>query len=160
MKIQASVFALLTLTSALAWADGDVYLCVDKDGNKEYRNSGPTKGCKKVELPSITTVPAPAKHSGTTAKAASAPSDFPKADGTAQKARDNDRKQILQDELKSEEQKLADLKKSYNNGEPERLGDEKNYAKYQERVASMQEDIARSEKNVDALKRELGRQQQ
>ena len=58
--------------------------------------------------------------------------------------------------MKSEEQKLANLKKEYNNGEPERQGDERNYAKYQERVASMKDDIARTEKNIEALKREIG----
>jgi hypothetical protein len=58
--------------------------------------------------------------------------------------------------MKIEEDKLAALKKEFNNGEPERRGDERNYAKYQERVASMQEDIGRSEKNIEALKRELG----
>ncbi|MGV3741728.1 MAG: DUF4124 domain-containing protein, partial [Burkholderiaceae bacterium] len=44
----------------------------------------------------------------------------------------------------------------YNNGEPERQGNERNYAKYQERVASMKEDLNRTEKNIEALKREIG----
>lgn len=76
-------------------------------------------------------------------------------DESTQKARDSDRKQILQDELKTEEQKLAALKKDYNNGEPERRGDERNYAKYQERTNMMKDDISRTEKNIEALKREL-----
>ena len=57
--------------------------------------------------------------------------------------------------MKSEEQKLANLKRDYNNGEPDRRGDERNYAKYQDRVASMKEDIDRTEKNIEALKREI-----
>ena len=64
--------------------------------------------------------------------------------------------QILTDEIRAEENKLADLKKTYQNGEPERLGSERNYAKYQERVAAMKDDIARTEKNIEALKREIG----
>ena len=64
--------------------------------------------------------------------------------------------QILTDEIRAEENKLADLKKEYQNGEPERLGSERNYAKYQERVATMKDDIARTEKNIEALKREIG----
>jgi hypothetical protein len=127
-----------------AYAESDVYLCVDENGHKEYKNNGSTKGCKKVELPGITVVPAPTLKK----PVAKSPSDFPKVDDSTQKSRDNDRRQILQDELKSEQQKLADLKKDYNNGEPERHGDEKNYAKYQERVGNMKEDIARSEKNI------------
>ncbi|HWW70345.1 MAG TPA: DUF4124 domain-containing protein, partial [Duganella sp.] len=72
-----------------------------------------------------------------------------------QRARDADRRAILEDELKNETQKLAELRKEFNGGEPERRGDERNYAKYQERVAAMRDSISRSEKNVDALKREI-----
>jgi chromosome segregation ATPase len=72
-----------------------------------------------------------------------------------QKARDDDRRGILNEELRAEEKKLADLKTTFNGGEPERQGNEKNYAKYQERVASMKEDIARAERNVVALRREI-----
>jgi len=45
-------------------------------------------------------------------KPASSPADFPKVDDSTQKARDSDRKQILQDELKAEQKKLDDLKKT------------------------------------------------
>ncbi len=141
-----------------AETQNEVYLCVNDQGHKEYKNTGGTKGCKKVELPGITTIPAPPKRSpesSASAKSAT-PSDFPKVDGGTQKARDSDRRQILQDELKTEEQKLANLKKDFNNGEPERHGDEKNFVKYQERIDQMKEDVSRAEKNVEALKRELG----
>jgi hypothetical protein len=57
--------------------------------------------------------------------------------------------------LRSEEKKLAELRGEYKNGEPDRLGNERNYAKYQERVAQLKDNIGRAEKNVDALKREI-----
>jgi hypothetical protein len=159
MKFVISIAVLLAAACSVgAHAQSEVYLCVDDRGNKEYKNTGGTKGCKRVELPGITTIEAPRVRPAsaqTTAKV-SAPADFPKVDGSAQKARDNDRRQILADELKNEEQKLAALKKDFNNGEPERQGGERNYAKYQERVASMKADLERTEKNVDALKREIG----
>ena len=151
MKLQLSAIVLFVTAMGYAHAQSEVYLCIDQQGNKEYKNTGATKGCKKVELPSITTVPAPVIRR----PSASSSSDFPKVAGDIQRARDNDRKQILLDELKSEEDKLANLKRDYNNGEPERRGDERNYAKYQERTATMKDDISRSEKNVEALKREL-----
>jgi uncharacterized protein YdcH (DUF465 family) len=47
------------------------------------------------------------------------------------------------------------LKKEYNGGEPERLGNEKNYAKYLDRTEMLKNDIARTEKNTEALKREV-----
>ncbi|MFZ6773234.1 DUF4124 domain-containing protein [Undibacterium sp. SXout7W] len=151
--------AFILCAQGVAYAQADVYLCVDENGKKEYKNTGATKGCKRVDLPGITVVPAPVLPPATKktqgAKTSAGPSDFPKVDEGTQKARDSDRKQILQDELKTEEQKLADLKKEYNNGEPERRGDERNFAKYQERTTMMKENIARTEKNIEALRREL-----
>jgi chromosome segregation ATPase len=81
---------------------------------------------------------------------------FPRIDSQVQKRRDQDRMQILLEEIRAEEAKLADLRKDYRNGEPERQGDERNYAKYLERVAMMKEEIARTEKNIEALRREIG----
>ena len=150
----------LAAAAGASQAQTDVFLCVDDNGKKEYKNTGAVKGCKKIDLPSLTMVPAPPKRTVVQTAAAktgtSTPSDFPKVDSDTQKARDSDRKQILLDEMKTEEQKLANLKKEFNNGEPERRGDERNFAKYQERVASMKDDIGRTEKNIEALKRELG----
>jgi hypothetical protein len=158
MKQQLSALLMLLAVTGYAHAQNEVWLCVDDHGKKEYKNTGATKGCKRVDLPSLTMVPAPPKRPAvqTAAKSSSSPAEFPKVDSNTQKTRDNDRKQILLDEMKTEEQKLASLKKDFNNGEPERRGDERNYVKYQDRVGSMQEDIGRAEKNIEALKRELG----
>ena len=54
-------------------------------------------------------------------------------------SRDADRRAILEDELKSEQARLAGLRAEYNNGMPERRGDERNYAKYQERMATLRD---------------------
>lgn len=150
-----SGFVLCSLIAFPVFAQSDVYLCIDANGNKEYRNTGPTARCKKVDLPPMTTVPAPSRATSSGAKPTS-PTDFPRVDDTVQKARDNERRQILQNELRKEEQKLADIRSEYNNGQPERRGDERNYAKYLERTATLKDDLARTEKNVEALKRELG----
>ena len=60
-------------------------------------------------------------------------------------------------ELKREEDNLAALQKDYNNGEPERLGDERNYQKYLDRVADMKAAIARKESDIAAIKREISK---
>jgi septal ring factor EnvC (AmiA/AmiB activator) len=157
MKTQLSAIALLALYAGAACAQGEVYVCMNDRGTKEYKNTGITKGCKRVDLQGVTMIPS--GNSGprpvVQTVAARSPSSFPKVDSGTQKARDNDRMQILQDEMKAEEKKLADMKKEFNNGEPERNGNERNYAKYQERVAEMKDNIARTEKNVEALKREI-----
>jgi len=90
-------------------------------------------------------------------KAVSTPSNFPRVDGNTQKARDTDRMQILVDELKDEEGKLANLRQAFNNGQPARRGDETNEDTYRERVANLRDDLNRTEKNIEALKREIGK---
>jgi hypothetical protein len=59
--------------------------------------------------------------------------------------------------LRREEEKLGAMRKEFNNGEPERVGGERNYAKYQERVAEMRAAIGRKESDVAAIKRELSK---
>lgn len=145
--------ALLALSGA-AQAQ-QIFLCVDADGRKELTDTRKGKNCKPLDLPGAT-IPAPAHHGGGAAPVpAVAPANFPRVDTTEQKARDADRRAILTDELNTENRKLADLRKEFNNGEPERRADERNAAKYQERVAGLKDSIARSESNVEALKREL-----
>jgi hypothetical protein len=162
MKYQFPVLIFLFAVIGSVYADNDVYLCIGENGAKEYKNTGVTKGCKKVDVEGLTLIPAPTKRAApvqtVSLKSSSAPADFPRIDGGTQKVRDNDRRQILMDEMKSEQDKLAALKKDYNNGEPERQADERNYSKYQDRVTAMKEDISRTEKNIEALQRELKRE--
>ena len=156
---------LAGLAAHEARADSVIYKCVDQNGRVEFTDIN-KPGCKVLDLPGyVASTPAPAPRSapavamrqgaGRPAAASPNPAGFPRVDTATQKARDDDRRTILEDELRAEERKLADLKRDYNNGEPERQGNEKNYAKYQERVAQMRDNIGRSEKNVEALKREI-----
>jgi chromosome segregation ATPase len=80
-----------------------------------------------------------------------------KVDPNAQRGRDGERRTILEGELKKEESALAQLKGEYNNGEPERRGDERNYQKYLDRTAELKAAIARKEADIAALKREIGK---
>ena len=59
--------------------------------------------------------------------------------------------------MRREEDRLADLRREYNNGEPERQGNERNYQKYLDRVADLKSSIARKEGDIAAIKRELGK---
>jgi hypothetical protein len=160
MKTQLSALAFLYMLSSSAFAQSEVYVCTNEQGLKEYKNMGITKGCKRVDLQGVTMIPSPYKKAVVQTAAArptvATPPEFPRVDSATQKVRDNDRLQILTEEMKVEEKKLAELKKEYNNGEPERQGNERNYAKYQERVASLKDDLNRTEKNIEALKREIG----
>jgi hypothetical protein len=137
---------------------GNVYKCIDAAGHPTFTDVN-GRGCTVLILDS--TIPAPPQHRSAApvrsaaAAPASSPADFPKVNTSQQRARDDDRREILNDELRSEEKKLVELRRDFNGGEPERQGGEKNFAKYQERVAQMRDNIGRAEKNVDALKREI-----
>jgi hypothetical protein len=156
LKLSLQCSVLLALGVCVA-AQGQIYKCQPPGGSVEFTDINRGSFCKLMDLPG-TTVPAPPRRSAPSprnAQPVAVPGEFPRVDGAEQRARDADRRGILEDELKTEQQKLADLRRDFNNGEPERRGDERNYAKYQERVAALSDSISRSEKNIDALKREI-----
>lgn len=143
---------------AVAFAQsGDIFVCVDENGQKSFQNTGHVKGCKRMDVQPILTVPAtrqPAARPPADRPSVS-PASFPRIDRETQQVRDSDRRRILEDELRTEEDRLAKLRSEYNNGEPERRGDERNFALYRDRVQRLREDIGRSENNVSSLRREL-----
>ena len=49
------------------------------------------------------------------------------------------------------------MQKEFNNGEPERLGSERNFQRYLDRVAEMKAAITRKEADIAAIRRELGK---
>ena len=133
---------------------GDIYKCVDDRGQPVYGNVGSGKGCTKITVEPVV-VPKLANPSKTSGSPT--PGGFPKVDGTTQRARDSDRRRILEDELHDKEARLTELKRQYNNGEPERQGDERNYQRYLDRTARLKEDVARAESDVASIRSEIGK---
>jgi hypothetical protein len=121
------------------------------------------KGCKAIEGTPITVIqgrpPLPRPASGAAAAAGGNVARSPEArvDPGAQRARDSDSRRILEAELRREEERLAELKREYNNGEPERLGNERNYQKYLDRTADLKSSIGRKEGDIAAIRRELAK---
>lgn len=146
-------------------AAAQVYRCESDSGVPVYQGTPNGRNCRALDLAPLTTIPAPklpapkpgaAAPSGQAGSArAGTPDGFPKVDASTQRARDGDRRRILEDELKKEESRLSELRAEYKNGEPDRLGDERNYQKYLDRVQRLKDDIDRSEGNVASLRREL-----
>jgi hypothetical protein len=166
MRVGFPVLVMLAASALAAWSApaaaqaSDVYMCKGANGVPEYRNGNPgnSRDCKKLNLPDVVTVPGtrsgPAA-SGAAKSAAVSPAAFPRVDSATQKNRDSERRAVLEQELQSEQGKLAGLRAEYNNGEPERQGNERNYQKYLDRTARLRDDITRSEANVASLQREL-----
>ena len=165
LAVLSGGIAAVTLAQAQAPAPGaTVYRCpgppvlyTDQLTPQEARD----KGCRTIEGAPITIVQTlkPRATPATPSPAATATTRPPEAriDPAAQRERDSDRRRILSDELQREEQRLAELQKEYNNGEPERRGDERNYQKYLDRVAELKAGIARKEADIAAIKREIGK---
>ncbi len=142
---------LLTLVSVTGSALADtLYKCTDADGRTTYTNNkGNAKNCTVLsrEQP-VSSFSAPkAKANSPT------PGDFPKVGAGEQKARDGDRRAILDQELSSEQKSLDDAKKALAQQEAAAPGGP---AKAQERLKPYQDTVQLHERNVEALKKEIG----
>ena len=159
-RLAALVLAVLLPIGFVQAQDKPVYRCpgppvlyTDALGAQEARD----KGCRTIEGAPITIVQAPPKpRPAATTTASSRPSDS-RVDPAAQRSRDSDARRILADELKREEDRLAAMQAEYNNGEPERRGDERNFVRYAERVAELKAALQRKEADIAAIKREIAK---
>ena len=159
--------ALGLLAAASSWAQQGgsvVYRC---PGNPVLYTDALTpqeaqqKGCKVLEGAPVTVIQSPRNRPATTPTPAStnpgAATPGARIDPNEQRARDTDARRILEGELRKEEERLAGMVREFNNGEPERRGDERNYQKYLDRVAEMRSNIARKEADIAAIRRELAK---
>lgn len=140
-------------------AHADVFKCVDDSGHTTYTNNKPASGksssCTLMtkEQP-VNSVPA-ARKPGSSGNAT--PPSFPRVTDDTQKSRDSDRRQILQNELETEQKLLAAARKELAEQEAVRNGDERNYQKYLDRLQSYKDRVALHERNIEALTKELSR---
>lgn len=152
MKYSIVFGLLVVLLMPPCLAQERIYRC----GN-EYTNTLPdpkNKGCKLVEGGNVTVVqgtrPAPAQA----VRAASGV----RVESPEQKSRDSDARQILESELQKAQARQAELAREYNNGEPEKRGDEvRNHQRYLERVNELKAALARNESDIAGIRREIAR---
>ena len=156
------VFGLLQF-SAVQAKGTEMYVCTGADGVRTYQNSDGGSGCVSLNLNPITVVPAPKSvapraggDSTGTRPARRAPAEYDGRTAADFNAKD-DRMKILQEELRIEESKLKSLQDEYKNGQPDRQGNERNYQKYLDRVARLEQEIMVTNDNIEILKTELTR---
>lgn len=154
-----ALVAMAGLVPSAVMAQDQIFRC----GN-EYTNNvsdAKARGCKQVAGGNVTVVQTAKPASGGAKVASAAPaasSGGPRVDANEQRARDSDARAILESELKRAEARLAELGKEYNNGNPDKRGDEsRNHQKYLDRVAELKASLARAESDVAGIKRELSR---
>src|SRR5262245_29505188 len=152
-RVWFAVATLAVACGAHAQSAGTVWKCIEPDGRAHYTNikkEADGKNCTIVtkEVSVIPSGPPQRPPAGAAA-------NFPRVDRETQKARDENRRRILEEELASEETQLTDAKAKLAEQENVRQGDEKNYARVQERLKPYQEAVERHERNISALRKEL-----
>lgn len=156
MKYALLIPLTATLFVANSFSQERIYRC----GN-EYTNTMPAaqaKGCKLMEGGNVTVVQGTRPAVAAPVRLAAAAQSGQRIDAGEQRSRDSDARLILASELKKAEARQSDLLKEYNNGEPEKRGDEaRNYQKYLDRVAELKAGLTRNESDIAGIRRELGR---
>jgi hypothetical protein len=125
-----------------------IWMCVDEQGGRTFTNTrGAAKNCTAVETQPVASVPVPRSAQRPQASApSSSPANYPRVDGATQKSRDSDRRRILEDELRGEEDRLTRVRSELAAAEGRSDA---------ARSQRLREDAARADANVQSLRREL-----
>ncbi|MEE8289632.1 MAG: DUF4124 domain-containing protein, partial [Nitrosomonadaceae bacterium] len=109
--------------------------------NVTYSNA-PLKDAQKLKLPPLTVVPRTNLELETK-------TPEPSAD------KNEEHREALEKKIAEETKLFKEKKKEYNGGEPERIGSERNYQRYLDRIQQLKNEIAIHEQNIRTLKLEL-----
>jgi hypothetical protein len=145
---------LVTFGAAAAAAHGqvtEIYKCVEANGRPLYTSDKRETVGRKCELVSREINVVPAQKAPPSAR-----SSFPRESPEARANAKMRQKDILEKELAAEQQLLAKAQKDLAEQEQVRAGDERNYAKVLERLQPFKDNVDLHQKNIEALKRELG----
>ncbi len=146
----------LLLLGFAGLAHAEIYECIDSSGNKRFTNvKSEAAGCKPMNLPPVSSVPAPkpAPKAGNARPAAEGA--FPKVDAPTQQQRDAERRKILEQELANEQKLLDQAKKELAEQESIRLGSERNYQRVLDRLEPFKKKVALHESNIANLRKEI-----
>ena len=140
-----SLLPALALLLPFAAAANTLYKCTDESGVVLYTNQkAPKKNCIVL---SHQASPAPAAGAAKPKAAATpTPADFPRVSGSEQKARDGDRRAILEKELANELQNAEKAKKALQDAG----------SQPPDKLQPLRDTLALHERNVESLRKEIG----
>jgi chromosome segregation ATPase len=115
------------------------------------------KNARKVACFQPPPTPSPEPSTAPANTRSPVPTDTSRArvEPNTQRQRDSDRRQILESELAREQDALNEAKKALAEQESVREGNERNYARVQERLKPYQDAVTLHEKNVASIKQEI-----
>ena len=157
----AALILLAACQGVMAQQPSTVYRCpgppvlyTDALSVKEAQD----KGCRTIEGTPITVLQSPKPRPPASAAVTGAGTDGGRIDANQQRARDSERRRVLETELREAEARLAAAQGEYANGNGERQGSEgRNYQKYLDRMADLKASVNRQESDVQAVKREISK---
>jgi chromosome segregation ATPase len=137
-------WVFLALAAPCGHAYSEVYKCPDASGRPTYTNVKRDTVGKKCTVVSK--------------EVQVVPSQAPNRDKSAPTVdRNQNRRKILESELQNEQQLLGDAQQKLTEQESIRNGDERNYARVQDRLKPYQDAVEQHTKNIAQLRDELGR---
>ena len=149
------ILLLLATLLCSPLARADVYKCVDEAGHVTYTNTKTSgKGCSTLArdqaVSSVPSGPRPAAVGAPQNGASSGGAGFPRVDTGTQRARDGDRRRILEGELSAEQKSLDAARQELDEQQLSRYA---NGAAGGERLQSGKDKVQLHERNVEALRR-------
>ncbi|HYN12481.1 MAG TPA: DUF4124 domain-containing protein [Burkholderiales bacterium] len=129
----------------------EIYKCIDPNGRPLYTSDKRDTTGKKCEIVSRQVNVAPSQ-----APAPRRPATFPRESANDRSGAMARQRTILEQELATESQLLDKARQELAAQEATRSGDERNYARVLERLQPYKDNVETHEKNIEALRRELG----
>lgn len=124
-------------------AQSGVYKNIDESGNVTYSNIR-SNTTEQLDLPPITVIP------GIDSSAVES-----KIKRRMESIKNEEQREEIENKITEEANRLEELRYEYKGGTPDRLGSERNYQRYLDRVERLKNEISVSEKNLETLKAEL-----
>ena len=136
----------------------EIYKCLDPGGRPLYTSDRRDTAGKKCDLVSreINVVPAQQIPLQRPSASTSRSGSFPRESASDRANAKERQREILEKELATEQQLLGKAQQDLTEQESVRSGDERNYARVLERLQPYKDSIEVHQKNVEALRRELG----
>lgn len=154
--MKRSLLPALLVAALPAQAD-TLYKCQNPDGRTTYTNQKLNKNCEIISQDKpVSTFSAPQQK-----PRQATPADFPRVNGDQQKARDSDRRAILERELANEQKNLEAAKKELAEQENLILPDERTQGggiqggKREARIQTYRDRVQLHERNLGSLRKEL-----
>lgn len=151
------ILLLALLGTAISSQANTLYKCQGADGRTTYTNQKTQQKCEIISQDKpVSTFSSPAAK-----PRQPTPADFPRVNGDQQKARDSDRRAILEQELANEQKNLDAAKKVLAENEEQILPEERlvgggiQQGKREARIQSHRDKVQLHERNLESIRREI-----